>query len=143
LKEDIVVTNAYRGYGTKQTPQSESIPGENQVKNSAGGFVYELDKWNYLDRFLILGSEGGTYYINEQKLTRGNADNVLKCIQEDGVRVVNRIVEISDAGRAPKNEPALFALAMCAGLGDEPLRLGDLQQLERAVILCLRPHAVI
>jgi 60 kDa SS-A/Ro ribonucleoprotein len=31
---------------------------------------------------------------------------------------VNRIVEISDAGRAPKNDPAIFALALVATHGD-------------------------
>ncbi len=96
------------------TPQSAPIPGEAQVKNNAGGFVYELDKWGRLDRFLVLGSEGGTYHVGERALTRDNAKNVLDLIAEDGVRVVERIVEISDAGRAPKNDPALFALALAA-----------------------------
>src|SRR5262249_38063943 len=31
---------------------------------------------------------------------------------------VNEIVAVSDAGRAPRNDPALYALAMAAGLGD-------------------------
>ena len=35
---------------------------------------------------------------------------------------MKRIVEISAAGRAPGNDPALFALAMCAGLGNEATR---------------------
>lgn len=96
------------------TPQSQPIPGVSQVKNNAGGYVYEVDKWARLDRFLILGSEGGTFYVGERKLTRDNANNLLDCIAEDGVRVVERIVEISDSGRAPKNDPALFALALCA-----------------------------
>ena len=30
--------------------------------------------------------------------------------------------QISEAGRAPKNDPALFALAMCASLGDDAAR---------------------
>jgi 60 kDa SS-A/Ro ribonucleoprotein len=34
------------------------------------------------------------------------------------VRAVNRIVEISDAGRAPKNDPAIFALALAVTHGD-------------------------
>lgn len=33
-----------------------------------------------------------------------------------GVRVVERVVEISESGRAAKNDPALFVLAMAAGL---------------------------
>ena len=31
------------------------------VENNAGGFVFKLDEWKQLERFLILGSEGGTF----------------------------------------------------------------------------------
>src|SRR5262249_43905983 len=34
------------------------------------------------------------------------------------IRAVKRIVEISDAGRAPKNDPAIFALALVVTNGD-------------------------
>ncbi len=40
----------------------------------------------------------------------------------DGVRTIDRIVVISETGRAPKNDPAIFSLAMAAKLGDEPTR---------------------
>ena len=71
-------------FSTKTTPQSEPIPGTNQVPNSAGGFAWELDDWARLDRFLVLGSEGGTYYVGERKLTRENAAVVARCIAADG-----------------------------------------------------------
>ena len=55
------------------TPQAEPIPGTTQVSNSAGGFAWAVDRWTRLDRFLILGSEGGTFYVGERELTRENA----------------------------------------------------------------------
>ncbi|HEX8363188.1 MAG TPA: TROVE domain-containing protein [Longimicrobium sp.] len=113
------------------TPQSEPIPGSAQVPNSAGGFAWALDRWSRLDRFLVLGTEGGTYYIGERELTVENAGAVAECIAEDGPRVVRRIVEVSTAGRAPKNDPALFALAMAAGMGDEATRAAALAALPR------------
>lgn len=109
-------------FSTTRTPQSMPIPGTTQVPNSAGGYSWVVNEWTRLDRFLILGSEAGTYYIREQKLTLENAAAVRTCIQQDGQRVVQRVVEISQAGRAPKNDPALFVLAMCAGLGTEATR---------------------
>ena len=109
-------------YSTKSTPQSEAVPGTNQVPNSAGGFAWELDDWARLDRFLILGSERGTYYVGERKLTKDNAACVARCIAADGIRTIDRIVAISDSGRAPKNDPAIFSLAMAAKLGDEATR---------------------
>ena len=109
-------------FSTKSTPQSEPIPGTSQIANSAGGFAWRLDDWARLGRFLILGSEGGTYYISERKLTKDNAACVARCIAADGIRTIDRIVAISDTGRAPKNDPAIFSLAMAAKLGDEATR---------------------
>lgn len=105
-------------FSTKNTPQTQKLPGTNQEKNNAGGFSFVLDKWSQLQRFLVLGSEGGTYYVSEQKLTKDNAQNVLACIDENGKRVIDLVVEISDKGRAPKNDPALFVLALAASFGD-------------------------
>lgn len=101
------------------TPQREAIPNTPQVANSAGGYAWPVDQWTRLDRFLLLGSEGGTFYVGERELTRENAQVVVECLAVDGARLVRRIVEVSVAGRAPKNDPALFALAIAAGLGDD------------------------
>lgn len=109
-------------FGKKTTVQSCPMPGTRQVEMRSGGYGWELDDWARLDRFLILGTEGGTYYVREVPLTVESAQAVLRCLLADGPRVVRRIVEISQAGRAPKNDPALFALAMCAKLGDEKTR---------------------
>lgn len=116
-------------FNRKQTPQSMPIPGSEQVPNHAGGYAFVLDRWSVLDRFLILGSETGTYYANTQRLTRDNVNGLLGLIAEDGERVVLRVAEISRAGRAPKNDPAVFALAVCASLGDDRTRASALQAL--------------
>jgi 60 kDa SS-A/Ro ribonucleoprotein len=114
---------------TRRVPQSVPIPGSDQVPNSAGGFAWAVDDWTRLRRFLILGSEGGTYYASEWTLTRENALAVEQCIRKDGERAVAEIARVSDEGRAPKNDPALFALAMAAGLGDEETRKAALEVL--------------
>ncbi|MEZ4320110.1 MAG: TROVE domain-containing protein [Myxococcota bacterium] len=113
-----MIDKLLKHFSPTKTPQSQPLPGSTQVPNSAGGFSWTVDDWTRLDRFLILGSEGNTYYATEQKMTRENAESVLRCIRADGVRTVARIVEISHAGRAPKNDPAIFALAMALKLGD-------------------------
>jgi 60 kDa SS-A/Ro ribonucleoprotein len=103
-------------FSTLTTPQAQAIPGTDQVANSAGGFTWAVTDWVRLDRFLILGSEGGTYYIKEAALTVANAGAVQRCIAEDGVRVVNTIVAVATEA-APKADPAIFR-AMCQA-GDE------------------------
>ena len=90
-----------------------------QVKNEAGGYVYEIGLWDKLDRFLILGSEGGTFYVNEQELTRQNIDSIKECIKEDGVRVVNRVLELDTDNRAPKMDPLIYTLALCFTFGSK------------------------
>ncbi len=111
------------------TPQSQPIPGSTQVPNSAGGYSWEVDDWTRFDRFLILAAEGGTYYIAEQDLVKQNHDALVRCIKADGVRAVNRVVEISDSGGAPKNDPAIFALALVAAHGHAEARALAFQQL--------------
>jgi 60 kDa SS-A/Ro ribonucleoprotein len=116
-------------YSTRRTPQAEPIPGADQVPNSAGGFAWAIDDWTRLRRFLILGGEGGSYYAGERELTRENADAVVRCLKLDGARTVAEIVAVSRDARAPKSEPSLFALAACAGLGDEATRRTALDAL--------------
>src|SRR5919109_1715233 len=125
------MTKRYRTHFSKRgaTPQSLPIPGSSQVPNSAGGFAWAVDDWTRLRRFLVLGSEGGSYYASERTLTRENAQAVERCLTEDGPRTVTEIVRLSEEGRAPKNDPALFALAMAAGLGDEATRTAALAAL--------------
>ena len=115
--------------GTRRVPQSAPIPDSGQVPNSAGGFAWAVDSWTRLRRFLVLGSEGGSYYASESKLTRKNAKAVADCLAEDGPRAVAEIVRVSRDGRAPKNDPAIFALAMAAGRADEETRKAALEAL--------------
>jgi 60 kDa SS-A/Ro ribonucleoprotein len=116
-------------FGTHRVPQSAPIPGSGQVPNSAGGHVWAFDDWARLRRFLILGTEGGSYYAAESTLTRENAEALRRCLAEDGTRTVAEIIRVSDEGRAPKNDPAIFALAMAAGSSDEATRKAALDAL--------------
>jgi len=123
--------NYAKNFNRRATPQSQPIPGSTQVRNSNHGYVWAVDDWTRLDRFLILGAEGGTYYLAERELVKQNHDAVVRCIQADGVRAVNRIVEISETGRAPKNEPAIFALALVATHGDAAAKAHAFANLAR------------
>jgi 60 kDa SS-A/Ro ribonucleoprotein len=116
-------------FGRRRTPQHAPIPGTAQVPNSAGGFAWAVDDWTRLRRFLILGSEGGSFYAGEWTLTRENAAAVERCIAQDGPRAVAEIAAVSREGRAAKNDAAIFALAMAAGADDEATRRAALEAL--------------
>lgn len=102
-------------------PQTEPF-NKRQVKNNAGGFVFQLDNWKRLDRFLVLGSDAPTYYQKAPELTRENAACVVACFDENAVKTIDVIVSVSVEGRAPKNDPAIFALAIGATHQDVKVR---------------------
>ena len=87
-------------HGFRAMAQTAPLPGSGQVPNSAGAFAWAVDEWTQLRRFLVLGSEGGSYYASEATLTRTNAQAVERCIAADGPRAVAEIVRISVDGRA-------------------------------------------
>lgn len=97
----------------KVTPQNQIIPGReaDMVFNNAKGAVFQLDCFKHLHRFLILGTEGGTYYSSESEHTLQAFDGIKQCITESVQKTVDLIVEISSLGRAANNDYALFALA--------------------------------
>lgn len=111
-----------------EVPQSEQLS-EQQVLNNAGGYVFHIDDWARLDRFLILGSDEPTYYQKARDLTIANAKCVSRCWDLDWQRTAKRIAEISDKGRAAKNDAAIFALAMGACHKEVKVRVAALDQL--------------
>ncbi len=98
-------------------PQTERA-NDREIENAAGGFVYGIDAWTQLDRFLTIGTAGGTFYVNQTQLTDENAAVVCELLAQDGLRVVSRVVEISEAGRAVKQDYGLFVLALAAASAD-------------------------
>lgn len=111
-----------QNFSLSVTPQAEPIPGAGQVRNSAGGHSWQVLPWTRLRRFLILGSEGGSYYASARRLTTDNIDGLLTCLAEDPRRYLREVVEVSESGRAPKNDPAIFALALALARGDDNTR---------------------
>ncbi|XP_028395010.1 60 kDa SS-A/Ro ribonucleoprotein-like [Dendronephthya gigantea] len=117
----------------KSEPMEQGMPAsqneklkEDQVKNTAGGFVWQVDDTKRFIRFLVLGSEQATYHIGEKKLGKENAQAMIRLLKaEKGVEVVNIILKFSLEGRTTKQNPIMLALAMCA-------RLGDLKTKQRA-----------
>lgn len=95
------------------TPVSQVIPGraKEMSTNSSGMPTFTVDPLTHVHRFLILGTEGGTYYSSEKKHTMQAYKGLLDAIKTNAVDVVDLIVSVSDGGHAPKNDPALFALA--------------------------------
>lgn len=117
-------------FSRRRTPQTQPASPK-QARNNHGGYSFVLDDRARLERFLILGTEGGTYYASERDLTVANATCVLRRLDADGLGAVEQIAALSESGRAPKNSPAIFALAIAAGHTDLATRQAALAALPR------------
>jgi len=105
--------NSYKRVVSNKVSQSQPLMGKDMVKNNAGGYVFKLSDMDYVTRFLILGTEGNTYYVGSDKLTADACKTVINVLKSvEGWKAVTLAAEISDSGRAVKNSPAIFLLAL-------------------------------
>lgn len=111
---------ALKNVGTRRTgtPQTKRAR-EDQIKNDAGGYVFQLSDLDAFKRFLIFGSEKN-FYSAAEKQAQFSADLTKKLIAAGKSReVVDTIVSISTEGRAAKQQPGLFALAVASSFGTD------------------------
>ncbi|KAL4227931.1 60 kDa SS-A/Ro ribonucleoprotein [Mactra antiquata] len=107
---------------TKKTDEVRQLTQLNpkQIKNRSGAFVWEVNDMMKFKRFLFLGVDNGFCYRavnNEPK--RENARCIDRLIAEGkGRQVVELIKDVSLLGRAARQGPTLFALALCARSND-------------------------
>ena len=102
------------------TPQAKKAV-KGQKKNAAGGYTFKTSDLDRAKRFLILGSESN-FYTPGEKLSEKNAKNLIRLAEfsdETSAQLVDLIVKISVGGRAPKADPALFALAIASSHGSK------------------------
>src|SRR5271166_1990911 len=116
---------------TNRTQQQPIFGRTDMTKNNAGGYGFEITPQERLERFLLIGSEGGTYYVGEQKLTEENAQSILVLLKTDGVKVVETVVDFAVNNRAPKADAGLFVLALAASFGDQATKNSAYQAVSR------------
>lgn len=105
----------------RETPQTEKAD-ERQQKNNAGGYSFTVTDKDRFRRFLTIGVENGTYYVGEAKLTDSSVKFIEKYIASAGVEAIDEIVKVSDEGLAPKNDQAIFALAVAFRSNDNDVK---------------------
>lgn len=120
------MTSPLRGIGTRSTPQTERADAR-QVRNDSGGYSFVTSDLDRLKRFLVLGVDSGTANLSARDLALQNSEVVRRFIQDDAPderadALIDTIVDFSINGRAPRQQPGLFALAMAASLGDTRTR---------------------
>lgn len=116
--------SAIRNYANtvKNPPVTSKIPGSNQVKNNTGGYVFEVTPKTRLERFLILGTDGGSYYVGEKDLTQQNVDFIINMIKSDPQLVLDTVYDVSSNGRSYRNSAAIFVLALVLNHGSDDIK---------------------
>lgn len=94
------------------------------VANNAGGQVFAITPLQQLERFLILGSADGTFYVGARELTAQNFRNLENLIRDQPLEALELIRDIGVSNRAYKHDPVLAAYAVAIGLtaGNAALR---------------------
>lgn len=83
-----------------------------QVENSAGGFVYSVSDEQRLRRFLVLGTEGGTFYASQKDLTNANVGFLKEYAAKDPSMFYGTLVDVDANNVAPRHSTVLLALAV-------------------------------
>lgn len=115
------MSNAYGNYANsyKNPPVTKKLPGTKQVVNNTGGYVFEVSPRTRLERFLVLGTDGGTYYATEKKLTEQNVDFIVNMIKTDPQLVLDVVYDVSTTGRSYRNSAAIFVVALVLVHGND------------------------
>lgn len=134
------MTNALKTYAgvaknaRHNTPQTERTPGRNdEVRNNAGGYGFAVADRERLERFLILGTDGGTYYVKERDLTNQNVSFVKQLIKSNDRLVVDVLVDVADNNRAAKNTPSVFAVALLLSEGADTAYMRERNVVNKVV----------
>ena len=102
-----------------QVPGQQIQISNDQVRNNAGGFGFQVTDIDRLKRFLVLGSEGGTYYAGEKELGLENVKCIASLINAGrGKEVVEIVKQYSVEGRCAKQTTIIYTLALCARFHD-------------------------
>lgn len=104
-----------------------------QMLSHEGGEVYKITKWEMLKRFLVLGSEEGTYYVDRKSFTLSNVKNIIKCIQDDGVKTIQILLEYSQTNRIIKQDTAILVLALLVSYGNDGVKKLAFAELNKIV----------
>ena len=88
---------------------------DDQVPNNEGGFVFKVSDETRVRRFLILGTNGGTYYVSQETLNKETITDLIRIINEGhGDLILREVYEIVTQNRCPKRDFAIYSVALCA-----------------------------
>lgn len=98
--------------------QKESAA-DGQIQNHEGGFVFEVSPKTAIERFLILGTDGGSYYVGEKDFVKESVNMLKDMIAKHETLVRETMVDVAVNNRAFRVSPAIFTAAMLHTYGQD------------------------
>lgn len=100
------------------------LPGRRTVLSQPVRVVQSMppDPWKAAMRFLVMGTETGTFLAGHRSFLPEQATNTISLIKSDGIRFVETLAEVAKSGQAPRHDALLYSLALASALGETPTR---------------------
>ena len=126
------------------TPQPVSQPiakrEADMTVNHTAGYVFKLDEMKALERFLILGVTGPTYYVTkDQGMAEANAI-ITAALLANFYGAIDLACDISQDGRAAKNEQSIYVLARAIATGRADEAAYALARMDKVVRIGTHLH---
>ena len=114
---------------SKALNQGQLVPikgRESDMKaNRGGGVGFIRGDKEYLESVLILGTNKNTYYATARELTQEAIDFVKKLLADKkGKLILDTVKSVYENGRAAKQDPTFFVLALACASDDVEIRRG-------------------
>lgn len=105
---------------TPKTQAQKANPA--QVKNAAGGYVFQIEPLAHLKRWLVLGSASGTFYASEHKLTEESIEAAREVVKTHPHEALALVVDVSTRNLAPKVDQTIFVYALLLSHDEQSVR---------------------
>lgn len=102
--------------------QQPIIGRTDMVANRGGGYGFQLNDHQILQRFLVTGCGQGSYKVGSSMDVVGSVGALKNLIAKDGNAFIDEVVKFSVEGRGPSNDTALYALALASIADDVDIR---------------------
>jgi 60 kDa SS-A/Ro ribonucleoprotein len=112
---------------SSSAPSGQQVPAKGREAdmqaNRGGGYSFKVSDKDIMTRVLVLGTNKNIYAATARELTVEAITFIKKMIDEGkGGMIIDLLLDIYESGRAPKQDPTFFTLALLCGAKDVEIR---------------------
>lgn len=113
IKNMTTLSNVARNRSARSTVATNGL-----VQNSSGTLVHKVSDMDYLRRFLMIGTDGSSFYVSQKKISLDALKNVSKLfVSGKGLEVIQETYDVLRENRSRRSEAGLVVLALGLSVG--------------------------